>query len=55
VSICEPPPLAGEWHEAATQRGVRAVFRDCRGALRGFALLGDQVAAAERLLGELGR
>ncbi len=55
VTVCEPPPLAGEWHEAATQRGVRAVFRDRRGALRGFALLGDQVAAAERLLGELGR
>lgn len=54
VVVCEAPPLAGEWHEAATQRGVRAVFRDHRGALRGFALIGDQVGAAERLLDALG-
>lgn len=55
VAICEPPPLAGEWHESATARGVRALFHDVGGALRGFALVGEATAETQRLLGRVMR
>jgi len=53
VVICEPPPLGGEWQETANARGVRALFHDAGGNLRGFALLGDRAVNAERLLAQV--
>jgi len=53
--LCEPPPIAGEWHESATNKGVRALFHDRRGALRGFTLVGEPVSDAARLFGLLRR
>lgn len=44
-----PPVVAGEWHERADRGGVRALFTDHRGALRGFALLGKAVEEADQL------
>jgi rubredoxin-NAD+ reductase len=39
--VCPPPPgVGGEWAEAVSADGVRAVFHDAHGLLRGFALLG---------------
>lgn len=55
VVLCEPPPIAGEWQERATPRGVHALFHDRYGALRGFALVGEPVAEAARLFGLLRR
>ncbi|NMG42600.1 FAD-dependent oxidoreductase [Aromatoleum toluvorans] len=55
VALCEPPPVAGEWHESATARGVRALFHDRSGALRGFALVGEPAGEASRLLGRVVR
>lgn len=51
--LCEPPAVAGEWQERADARGVSAQFVDQQGRLRGFVLLGDAVAARERLLARL--
>ncbi|MGL1833566.1 NAD(P)/FAD-dependent oxidoreductase [Rhodocyclaceae bacterium SMB388] len=55
VVLCEPPPVAGEWLETATPRGVKASFHDRSGDLRGFALVGDTVdqteAWSKRVLG----
>lgn len=48
--ICEPPNVAGEWHERATHHGVTAEFRDREGDLRGFALMGTASGDSERLL-----
>ncbi|WP_332671384.1 FAD-dependent oxidoreductase [Aromatoleum sp.] len=48
--VCEPPPVAGEWHERRTARGVRSVFHDDKGRLRGFALAGEAAPEADRLL-----
>jgi rubredoxin-NAD+ reductase len=53
--LCEPPPITGEWQESATRKGVRALFHDRRGALRGFALVGEPVSDAARLFGLLRR
>jgi rubredoxin-NAD+ reductase len=41
-TVIAPPPrdLAGSWEEAVTSDGVRALFQDTEGRLRGFALLG---------------
>lgn len=50
VALCEPPPVAGEWHESATARGVRALFNDEAGVLRGFVLVGEAVAERDRLV-----
>ena len=50
AAVCEPPPVAGEWHERRTVRGVRSVFHDEHGRLRGFALAGEAAAEADRLL-----
>lgn len=55
VALCEPPPVAGEWHESATARGVRALFHDRAGALRGFALVGDPVGESGKLLAHVAR
>ena len=55
VAICEPPPVAGEWHESATARGVRALFHDRAGTLRGFVLVGDPAGESGRLLGRVAR
>ncbi|WP_018989243.1 NAD(P)/FAD-dependent oxidoreductase [Aromatoleum toluclasticum] len=55
VALCEPPPVAGEWHESATARGVRALFHDRKGVLRGFALVGDPVGESAGLLGRVAR
>lgn len=50
VVLCEPPAVAGEWHERADRGGVQALFTDFNGALRGFALIGTAVAERERLM-----
>jgi len=50
VVLCEPPAVAGEWHERADRSGVQALFTDDRGVLRGFALLGKAVAERDRLM-----
>ncbi|NMG74634.1 NAD(P)/FAD-dependent oxidoreductase [Aromatoleum diolicum] len=52
--LCEPPPIAGEWHETATARGVRALFHDFNGRLRGFVLVGEAVSDAHHLLSHIG-
>ncbi len=39
--VCPPPPgVAGEWEENVMADGVRALFHDSTGSLRGFALVG---------------
>lgn len=53
--VCEPPPVAGEWHERRTTRGVRSVFHDDKGRLRGFALAGEAAPEADRLLKHVAR
>lgn len=41
-TVVAPPPagVAGSWEEAVTADGVRALYHDAEGRLRGFALLG---------------
>lgn len=56
AAVCLPPPsVAGEWHETARQRGVRALFHDRNGRLRGFALVGETTGEAHRLLAVAGQ
>lgn len=56
AAVCLPPPSAtGEWQETARQRGVRALFHDRSGALRGFALVGETTGEAHRLLALVGQ
>ncbi len=39
--VCPPPPgVDGKWDEMVTADGVRALFHDSAGTLRGFALVG---------------
>ena len=39
--VCPPPPgVEGQWEESVTADGVRALFHDGAGTLRGFALVG---------------
>jgi len=39
--VCPPPPgVEGKWEEAVAADGVRALFHDSAGTLRGFALVG---------------
>ena len=39
--VCPPPPgVVGKWEESVASDGVRALFHDAAGTLRGFALLG---------------
>jgi rubredoxin-NAD+ reductase len=47
--LCEPPPVAGEWVEAADVGGVEALFHDTAGGLRGYVLIGDKLGRADRL------
>lgn len=48
--VCPPPAgVAGAWHEDVLDDGVRALFEDTSGALRGFALLGSMVAEKSAL------
>lgn len=51
--LCEPPPIPGEWVETARPTGVKAVFHDRAGRLRGFALVGDTLDEADRLYRQL--
>lgn len=53
--ICEPPNVAGEWHERATRLGLTAEFHDRAGELRGFALMGSASGDSERLLRRMAR
>lgn len=56
AAVCMPPPaVAGEWHETARARGVRALFHDCNGRLQGFALVGETTGEAHRLLAVAGQ
>lgn len=56
AAVCLPlPSVSGEWHETARQRGVRALFHDRHGALRGFALVGETTGEAHRLLALVGQ
>lgn len=55
VLICEPPNVAGEWHERATRQGLTAEFHDRAGELRGFALMGSASGDSERLLRRMAR
>ena len=48
--VCPPPPgVDGQWDEAVMADGVRAVFHDNTGTLRGFALLGATVKDKQAL------
>jgi len=39
--VCPPPAgVDGQWQEAVAADGVRALFHDTAGKLRGFALVG---------------
>ena len=39
--VCPPPPgVDGQWEESVAADGVRALFHDSAGTLRGFALVG---------------
>lgn len=39
--VCPPPPgVEGKWEESVAADGVRALFHDSAGTLRGFALVG---------------
>jgi rubredoxin-NAD+ reductase len=40
--VCPPPPgIEGKWEESVAADGVRALFHDSAGTLRGFALVGS--------------
>ncbi|VAW81304.1 Rubredoxin-NAD(+) reductase [hydrothermal vent metagenome] len=52
--VCPPPKgVEGEWQEVATDTGVTAQFFDLEKKLRGFALVGDAVAAKAELTAKL--
>lgn len=52
--VCPPPPgIDGQWEEQASADGVRALFRDTTGALRGFALVGSASADKQALAKEI--
>ena len=52
--VCPPPKeLAGEWKETVTDAGVNAQFHDADNQLRGFALVGDAVAAKAELTAQV--
>lgn len=54
VVVAPPPPgAAGEWHCETRDDGVRAVFLDPAGSLRGFALTGGAVAEKQALAARL--
>jgi rubredoxin-NAD+ reductase len=48
--VCPPPMgLDGRWSENETADGVRALFEDAQGVLRGFALIGSAVTEKSAL------
>lgn len=48
--VCPPPVgVAGEWETTSDANGVRSLFRDTSGLLRGFALNGAQTLHASEL------
>lgn len=52
--LCPPPPdVEGTWDETNTGEGVRALFHDRTGALRGFALTGNATQAKQALIKDL--
>jgi rubredoxin-NAD+ reductase len=52
--VCPPPAgVGGGWQEQDTPEGVRALFRDGSGALRGFALVGAATADKQSLTKEI--
>ena len=52
--VCPPPAgVDGQWEEAVTADGVRALYRESNGALRGFALVGAAAADRQALTKEL--
>ena len=52
--VCPPPMgLDGRWSENETADGVRALFEDAQGVLRGFALIGSAVAEKSALVTRL--
>jgi len=54
-TVVSPPPaeVEGEWEVDADASGVRALFREASGALRGFALSGEATADKNALTREL--
>ncbi len=52
--VCPPPPgVNGKWEESATTDGVRALFHDHAGTLRGFALVGTATKDKQALAKEI--
>jgi rubredoxin-NAD+ reductase len=52
--VCPPPPAVdGQWDEAVMADGVRALFHDSTGALRGFALVGAATKDKQALTKEI--
>jgi len=52
--LCPPPAgVEGTWDETDTGDGIRALFHDRTGALRGFALTGNATQAKQALLKDL--
>ncbi len=48
--VCPPPPgVEGRWEETETAEGVRALYYDDGGRLRGFALTGAAAGLKERM------
>ncbi len=54
-TVVSPPPLddQGEWEVAADSNGVRALFRDAAGDLKGLALCGEATEEKNALTREL--
>jgi rubredoxin-NAD+ reductase len=52
--VCPPPAgLNGRWEEIATDEGVRALFRDESGTVRGYALVGTATQEKQALTKDL--
>ncbi len=54
VAFLAPPASTGSWQEEALEGGVRALWHDEQGRLRGFALTGSAVAERQALVKTLG-
>jgi len=52
--VCSPPAgVKGHWEETATDEGVRALFRDDAGTVRGYALVGTATQEKQALTKDL--
>ena len=52
--VCPPPPgVDGKWEETVSADGVRALFRDHSGQLRGFALVGAATKDKQALVKDI--